>query len=166
MIQIHLVRHGSAGVRNDADPDDCERHLDATGLRQAVRIAQELAPLDPESPRPSIVVSSPAARCVETVEPLASSVGVALEVDDRLFEGTDVDHAWRLVEEIVDALRSDGATDAALCSHGDVIPELVRRAQGRGMHVPGRSGCSKGSWWTLTWNDDHFTVGVYQPNPA
>ena len=159
-VQLYLVRHGSAGVRDDADPADTERHLDAVGLRQAVHIAQRLAPLG-EEPGIHRVLSSPAARCVETVEPLASSLGVDVEVDPRLFEGTDVEQTWALVEELVEA-----GEVGVLSSHGDVIPELVKRAKGRGMQVPGKAGCSKGSLWVLTWDGERFADGEYEPNPA
>ena len=158
---LYLVRHGSAGVRNDHDPLDVERHLDPTGHRQAAHLARRLAPIGTEAPIPRRVLTSPAARCAETIAPLAASAGVELEVDGRLVEGTDVDIAWSLVDELVDA-----GDDAVLCSHGDVIPELVRRAKGRGMSVPGKGGCSKGSIWTLAWDGERFDVGTYEPNPG
>lgn len=150
---LYLVRHGSAGVRNDADPADTERHLDAFGLRQAVQIAERLSGEDI-----TVVLASPAARCVETIEPLASSLGLEVEIDDRLFEGTDVDASWALVEALI-----DHDEVAVLCSHGDVIPELIRRAKGRGMEVPGKAGCSKGSLWSLEWDGERFATGTYQP---
>ena len=54
-----------------------------------------------------------------------------------------------------------------LCSHGDVIPDLVRRAQGRGLLVPGKSGCAKGSVWTLQhWDGSGFATGIYTPIPG
>lgn len=152
-MTLHLVRHGSAGTRNDADPSDTERHLDATGLRQALRLAARLSDEDI-----TVVLTSPAARCVETIEPLASSLGLDIVIDDRLMEGTDIDASWAIVE----ALALDGET-AVLCSHGDVIPELIRRAKGRGMEVPGKAGCSKGSLWSLEWDGERFVSGTYDP---
>lgn len=73
-------------------------------------------------------------------------------------EGTDVDVAWT---KLTGVLSADG--DVVLCSHGDVIPELVRRAQLRGMVVPGRSGCAKGSMWTIEFADGHPERGEYRP---
>ena len=150
---LYLVRHGSAGVRDDADPADNERHLDAVGLRQAVQLAERLSGLEITA-----VVASPAARCVETVELLALSLGLAVDIDARLFEGTDIEESWALVEALV-----EHDEVAVLCSHGDVIPELVRRAKGRGMEVPGKAGCSKGSLWSLEWDGERFATGTYEP---
>lgn len=150
-MTIYLVRHGSAGVRHDADPSDTERHLDAVGLRQAARITDALRDAGVQR-----IISSPAVRCIETVEPLAATIGCHLEIDTALLEGTDIEHSWALAERFAVA----GET-AVLASHGDVIPDIIRRAKGRGMEVPGKAGCSKGSMWTLTWDGERFDCGVY-----
>ena len=60
------------------------------------------------------VVSSPAVRCVQTVEPLAAALGLEVELDDRLAEGGG-SSARVLLEE-------DGVV---ACTHGDVIFELL-----------------------------------------
>ena len=87
----------------------------------------------------------------------ADVVVLDVVVDERLAEGTPIEESWALVEEFV-------TTTAVLCSHGDVIPELVSRAQRRGMVVPGKSGCSKGSVWALRhWDDRTFATGLYTP---
>ncbi len=152
-MTVFLVRHASAGTRNGSDPGDHTRRLDATGDRQAAMLVELLvdAPL-------VWVASSPARRCIETVEHLAATRDLKVAVRDELFEGSDIKVAWRLLES---AARLDG--DAVLCSHGDVIPELVRRAQLRGMEVPEKSGCSKGSCWALEWDGERFTKSRYTP---
>jgi 8-oxo-dGTP diphosphatase len=151
-VTLYLVRHASAGHRDDGDPADHLRPLDPTGHLQAERLSEWLRH-DPIER----VVSSPYRRCVQTVEPLAKHLDLPVEVDDRLAEGTAVADAWRLVEECA-------GTTAVLCSHGDVIPDLVRRAQMRGMHVPGKSGCAKGSAWILRhWDGERFATGLYTP---
>lgn len=157
-MTIYLVRHGSAGSRRDGHAGDPARPLDAVGVEQAAAIARHLAAVDPPV---TVVRSSPATRCVETVEPLGTALGVAVEGDPTLFEGTDVEVAWDTVE----GLARDGVT-AVLCSHGDVIPELIHRARLRGMDTGTASGCKKGSIWALEWDGERFTRGAYVASVA
>ncbi len=165
-MTVFLIRHGSAGVRNDADPDDVERHLDEVGRQQAERIADALGGgAIPEglsgvaAPAVVRIVSSPAPRCVETVGPLAARLDLTITEAPALLEGSAVEDAWDLVESLALA---DG--DSVLCSHGDVIPDLIRRARLRGMLVPTKSGCSKGSIWALNWEGERFETGTYVRN--
>jgi len=141
-MTIHLIRHGKAGARHESDPLDDRRHLSGSGRRQAGRIAEMLAG------QPIVrILSSSADRCVETVTPLAETRGLAVEVHPHLFEGVDIDRTWALLESVIASLGDDD--HAVLCSHGDIIPDLVRRAQGRGAEITGPSGWTKGSVWTL-----------------
>jgi 8-oxo-dGTP diphosphatase len=151
-MTLYLVRHGSAGVRDDGDPHDADRPLDEVGHLQAERLADWL-----RHESPSAVLSSPLRRCRQTVEPLAKELGLDVVTEDRLAEGTDIEDAWALVQRLA-------GTSAVLCSHGDVIPEVVSRAQRRGMLVPGKSGCAKGSVWSLQhWDGETFATGIYTP---
>lgn len=144
-MTLYLVRHGSAGSRNAADPGDCERHLDPKGLGQAETVADEL-----DGEPVARILSSPLPRCVETVEPLAKRLGLEIEITDALREGADPATTWDLLEEM-------SGTTAVLCSHGDVIPEAITRGQRRGTRVIEPSGFSKGSIWALRdWTGSHF----------
>jgi 8-oxo-dGTP diphosphatase len=154
-MTLYLVRHASAGSRDDSDPRDHERPLDEVGRTQAEKLAAWLQhePVDR-------VLASPYLRCVQSVEPLAAALGLRVEHADALAEGTSVERSWKLLSKVA------GGT-VVLCSHGDVIPDLVRRAQGRGMLVPGKSGCAKGSVWTLQhWDGSGFATGIYTPIPG
>lgn len=155
-MTVFLVRHASAGHRNDADPDDADRPLDPDGVEQSRRIAKALT-----GTAITRVVSSPAARCTATVAPLTAKLGLDCEVTDDLYEGTPIERSWAVLER---AARAKG--DVVLCSHGDVIPELVSRAQGRGMEVRGKSGCAKASVWTLQFDGERFTSGSYSKPAA
>lgn len=151
-MTLYLVRHGSAGVRDNSDPHDDDRPLDDTGRQQADLLAEWLSR---ESPQ--VIRTSPYLRCRQTLEPLAAALGLEVVVDDRLAEGTSVERSWSLLHELAE-------TPSVLCSHGDVIPELVSRAQRRGMVVPGKRGCSKGSVWALRhWDGATFATGLYTP---
>lgn len=153
-MTTYLLRHASAGSRDDADPQDHQRPLDPDGQEQARRLADWLRHQPIER-----LVSSPYLRCVQSLEPLGDALGLPVELDDALAEGADIEDAWRLLASVAHG-------HVVLCSHGDVIPDLVRRAQLRGLHVPGKSGCAKGSVWTLEhWDGDRFATGVYTPIP-
>lgn len=149
-MTLYLVRHGSAGRRDGSDPHDGDRHLDNKGLRQAAAVADHLGVQPIE-----LVLSSPLPRCLETVMPLAETLGIRLAVEVRLAEGTDVSDAWELIEEL-------GTSNAVLCSHGDVIPDLVRRNEARGMRLSGTTGFAKGSVWALEgWDGTRFAKGSW-----
>lgn len=149
-----LVRHASAGTRDDADPGDHGRTLDAPGHVQADKLRDWL-----REEKVDRILSSPYPRCVQTVTPLADALGIEVELSDALGEGSPIERSWPLLESVA------GRT-AVLCSHGDVIPDLIRRAQMRGLHIPGKSGCAKGSVWTLRhWDGERFATGIYTPIP-
>jgi broad specificity phosphatase PhoE len=149
-MTLYLVRHGSAGRRNGADPHDGDRHLDDRGRRQAAAVSSHLSGQPIE-----VVVSSPLPRCVETVAPLADALGLVVQLDERLREGAEVAEAWELVEQLA-------AGTAVLCSHGDVIPDVIGRCEARGMRMPDRPGFSKGSVWALRgWDGTGFAKGSW-----
>jgi phosphohistidine phosphatase SixA len=104
-----LVRHASAGDRNDWAGDDRLRPLDARGRRQATGLAELLGSLELRR-----VVSSPYIRCVETVEPLAAALGLGVERDDRLSEG--------MGRAALELLQEEGVV---CCTHGDVVGDLL-----------------------------------------
>jgi phosphohistidine phosphatase SixA len=107
-MSVLLLRHAWAGDRDAWDGDD--RPLDERGRQQA------LALRDLSKRTIRRIVSSPYTRCVETVEPLAAELGLAVEVDDRLAEGAPRERALSLLSELDDALA---------CTHGDVIEEVL-----------------------------------------
>jgi broad specificity phosphatase PhoE len=114
-----LLRHASAGHRTRWDGHDVSRPLDERGRRQAVELVELLRPLDVRR-----VVSSPYVRCVETVEPLAAALGVAVEEDERLAEGAAGSGR--------DLLLEDGVV---CCTHCDVVEALVGRGLKKGAAV-------------------------------
>ena len=107
-----LLRHASAGDREHWDGDDFHRPLDARGRCESAELVELLRPLGLRR-----VVSSPYTRCVQTVEPLATALGVQVELDERLAEGAGSRAAAAL-------LREDGVVS---CTHGDVVHELLDR---------------------------------------
>ena len=78
---ILLVRHASAGERDAWEGDDRERPLDKYGRTQAKELVDRLKPY-----RIDAILSSPAVRCIQTVEPLARERRLELEVRKELGE--------------------------------------------------------------------------------
>jgi 8-oxo-dGTP pyrophosphatase MutT (NUDIX family)/phosphohistidine phosphatase SixA len=102
-----VVRHARAGDRRAWRGDDGLRPLDGKGRRQARALAETLTPFSV-----SRVLSSPALRCVQTVQPLAEALGLAVEPRDELAEGAEAGPARALLA------REPGGS--VLCTHGDV----------------------------------------------
>ena len=120
-----LLRHASAGHRTRWDGHDEHRPLDERGRRQAAALVQELRDLlDVRR-----IVSSPYTRCVETVVPLAEALGLEVEEDVRLEEGGG-GHASPLLAE----------PGVVLCTHGDVIEELLGHGLKKGAAAVFRDG--------------------------
>ena len=151
-MTVFLIRHGHAGDRGTWSGDDRLRPLSRRGFVQAEDIALLLGE------RPITVVrSSPAIRCLQTVAPLAHVRTCTVESDARLVEGSDAEAALALIDEFPDG-------ELALCSHGDVIPELIELLRRRGVPSQGR-GCEKGSVWQLDRDGPTITKAVYLGRP-
>ena len=116
-----LLRHASAGDRNEWSGDDRLRPLDDEGYDQAIALPDALA-----GRAITRVVSSPYLRCIETVEPLAAALGLTVELDGRLAEGAGRAAALALVAEL------DGGL---ACTHGDIAEELLSRVLDKGAAV-------------------------------
>ena len=113
MKPVILIRHARAGDRESWRGDDRLRPLDERGWRQAEGLVSALADYEIER-----VLSSAALRCVQTVEPLASHLGVEIEERPELMEGASGEQALTLVGNL-------DRTAAALCTHGDIVYELL-----------------------------------------
>jgi phosphohistidine phosphatase SixA len=103
---VLLIRHGSAGVRAAWTGDDRERPLDEKGVAQAEQLVALLAAYSINR-----ILSSPALRCVATVEPLARARELPIEIRQELGEEEQGSAGAELV-------RSLAGSDAAVCGHG------------------------------------------------
>jgi 8-oxo-dGTP diphosphatase len=154
-LTIHLVRHVKAGERRTWDGDDRLRAVSKAGQQQARALATSLA----EEPFERIV-SSPYVRCIESVAPLASMRGLAIEIADGLAEEATL-------EEALSVVRKCAAGGAVLCSHGDVIPMLLEHYARQGVDLGPRPQCVKASTWVLTTSaTGDVTAARYVPPPA
>jgi phosphohistidine phosphatase SixA len=152
-MTIFVVRHAKAGQRSDWDGEDEFRPLSQKGRRQAEALADRLADLGPTR-----LVTSRYTRCRQTLEPLAARLGLALDDDERLAEGASFDETLALVADMPDG--------AVLCSHGDVIPDLVQALERRGMEIRSAPDWRKASVWLLDRNGDgHVAAASVWPPP-
>jgi broad specificity phosphatase PhoE len=150
-VPVYLVRHAHAGNRSSWDGDDDERPLSPKGRQQATGLLEWLA--DAPIQR---VISSPAARCVETVAPLAAAHGLEVETDPSLAEGGTA-------AACIKALLAASHDDIALCSHGDLIPKVIRQLRTDGMRSKDSNLSQKGSTWELDVVDGQVVSGRYHP---
>jgi phosphohistidine phosphatase SixA len=115
-----LVRHARAGKRGEWSGDDRLRPLDERGRRQAVELVSALSGYELER-----ILSSPSLRCVQSVEPIAAERGVEIERRAELAEGASRAQALSLLDELE-------GTGAVLCTHGDVIEDLLGEGMRKG----------------------------------
>jgi phosphohistidine phosphatase SixA len=115
-----VIRHASAGDSAAWAGDDRLRPLDARGLAQTSRLVELL-----EGNAISLILSSPALRCLQTVEPLARSRGLEIEVREELAEERQQTDGAQLVL----ALRRE---DAALSVHGGLSEAAFDVSQKKG----------------------------------
>ena len=152
-MTLYLVRHAVAVGRSDWSGADHLRPLSKRGERQALALVDLLSHAEIHR-----VVSSPAVRCRDTVAPLASKFGLDIDDADALAEGAKATKAVELAQH----LGAKGG-DTVLCTHGDVVPEVVRHLSRQGMRWDGDLRFAKGSTWVLEWDGDRCVAGRYVP---
>ena len=149
MVPVLLIRHGHAGTRKDWPGDDRLRPLTPKGYRQALTLVRRL-----EAWTPARILSSPYVRCVQTVQPLADELGLKVEEVEELAEGAGP-QGLALVRRVSD-------WPVALCTHGDVIPEvLVALADEDRLDLGPTPRQAKGSAWVLRAEQGKFVQARY-----
>ncbi|HSF85966.1 MAG TPA: NUDIX hydrolase [Acidimicrobiia bacterium] len=151
---VHFVRHANAGQRSSWTKDDHLRPLSKKGLRQARTISRRLLEVPVATIR-----SSYYERCKATVRPLADALDCEVVHEPALAEGTPP-------EEVVDYLRTLRGTTAVLCSHGDVISNLIGHLAAEGVRFESPLQWKKGSVWTLELRKGKVVGGKYTPPPS
>jgi 8-oxo-(d)GTP phosphatase len=152
---ITLVRHASARIKkawHDAGhPDDLTRPLTPLGQVQAKLLGQILSCFGPAR-----VISSPAERCLATVEPYAALLGGVVEPapalapppDDQTLEEAEP-AAAAAVRDLVTGLVAAGEP-AVISAHRENLPAMLRWICERlGAPVPAGPPLRKGAFWAL-----------------
>jgi len=104
-------------------------------------------------------VSSPYVRCVQSVAPLAESRDLPVEVADELAEGAPLNEVLRLIEKVADK-------PTALCTHGDVVENLISHLDERRVPLEGGLVFAKSSTWVLDAEGGDIVHGRYLGPPA
>lgn len=151
-MSIFVVRHAKAGSRHHWDGDDAERPLSKNGWRQAEGLAERL-----RGEAVSGLWSSPYVRCMQTLEPLGRALGLEVIAEKRLGEGTPFEDVLALLGEVPDG--------AVLCSHGDIIPELLDALVRRGTKILTPPDWRKASLWVLSTPDAKGRVATASAEP-
>ena len=144
-----IMRHASAGDKDDWDGDDLLRPLDRKGQAEALALVPLLACFDPVR-----IVSSPAVRCTETVAPYAAHIGAPIEVD-RALTVPDLSQAYSArtspdnpVTDVAQLL-ADGVP-TLVCAHRENIPQLLGGAcEYLGAKPPSDPALPKAGFWVL-----------------
>jgi len=153
---VYLVRHAKAGDRSSWNGDDRVRPLTGKGRRQAVKVCDRLFPLV-SIHSGAVLISSPYTRCLQTLEPLAARLHSSVTGDDRLAEGYDRDGALELITTLPNG--------SVLCSHGDVIPDVMAALQRRGTEFVTDPDWRKATVWVLSRTGDSVETAACWPPP-
>ena len=149
---IYLVRHVKAGERRLWHGDDELRPISKHGRKQAEAVGERL------EKHATSLHSSPYVRCVQTLEPLGKRVGLAIHDEPRLSEGAPFEPVLELINEVEHG--------AVLCSHGDIIPEVIQALARRGMEIQTPPDWRKASIWVLKRKGEHIAKGKVWPPPS
>ena len=146
---IYLVRHAHAGKKAQWPGADLARPLSAQGRMEALGLIDRLG-----GRPPGRVVSSPAERCLQTVQPLAGRLGRPVEPSEALgVEGT--------AAGVLELLERPSLDRAVLCTHGELIGQVFEELQRAGIELSAPPRWPKGSTWILELDDGHAWKGTY-----
>ena len=104
-------------------------------------------------------MSSPFVRCVQTLQPLAQALDVAVETSELLAEGADGEPALDLL------LSLSHDESVACCTHGDVLYDVVSAITARGVRLDGPFDVPVASAWVLEIEDGQVVGGTFVERP-
>src|SRR5438094_4408038 len=150
-MAAYIVRHAKAGDRAEWMGDDRLRPLTALGQRQAEELAESMS----TEPRDT-VLRRRYVRCVQTVEPRANRRKLRVEPSGDLEEGAGG-------ERIIHLIAGFKGRNIVLCTHGDVVQEVLDRLIAEGLVSRARASLEMGSTWVLEESDGRIVSAKYRP---
>lgn len=139
---IFLVRHAKAGDRMHDPREDRKRPLSKAGWAQAEALAVSLVAAGATGP----LISSPYVRCRQTLVPLGKQLDQEVHKDASLAEAQPFEPMLDLLQRTPDG--------SVLCSHGDMIPDMIAGLERRGCVITNEPQWKKGSVWVLERAED------------
>ena len=142
-VPFVLLRHASAGGKDNWKGNDLDRPLDAHGAAEADLLSRLLACFGTGR-----VISSAAERCVATVRPYAALTGAKVEVEPALSVGQQESNPEVASARVVAAVAAGQPT--IICAHRENMPELLTAAcAALGAAPPAGPPLAKAGFWVL-----------------
>ena len=155
---VLIVRHGTAGRKTRYRGEDTKRPLDRKGRAQAKSLVPQLRAFGA-----SVVYAADRARCVQTVEPLALTLGVPITTEPALTEEAYAENPEAAHKRVLEIAALGGTP--AICSQGRVIPYLIEWWCSRDGVEPDKSRNRKGSTWVLSLSEGRLISADHLPSP-
>ena len=146
-----LVRHGHAGDKSRWQGPDRLRPLSLAGQAEAAGLVVRLDDFPIER-----ILTSPTLRCQQTVEPLARDRRLLVEPEQAVGVDADLGRVLALLAEL-------RLQDMVVCTHGEVIGQVLSRLVADGLVVDQPLAWPKGSTWLLEGALGRFTHARYLP---
>lgn len=140
-----LVRHAHAGDKSRWQGPDRLRPLSLAGRAEAAGLVVRLEDFPIER-----ILTSPTLRCRQTVEPLTRDRRLRIEPEVTL--GVDAD-----LGRVLALLADPRLQDTVVCTHGEVIGQVLTRLVADGLVVDQPLAWPKGSTWLLEGTNRRFT---------
>jgi len=151
-MEVYLIRHANAGARHLGSRDRY-RLLSDDGVQQAEALVDFFT-----NRGIGEIHSSPASRCVQTVEPLADALELPVVEQNALWEDVGLQDVLGLIDERTSQVGP--RSGIVMCSHGNLIPAVVEHLTAQGAVVHGR-GCERASIWMIRSEDGRWVEGRY-----
>lgn len=146
-----LVRHADAGDKRRWQGPDSLRPLSPAGQAEAAGLVIGL-----DDYPIGRILTSPTLRCQQTVQPLARDR--RLHIEHEVAFGVDADLA-----RVLALLEDPRLEDTVVCTHGELIGQVLTRLVTDGLAVDQPLQWPKGSTWLLDGTNGRLTHARYLP---